>query len=99
MFGPLLLIRYFLKFLKLPNNLKKVLLTDISDGIPCLFFCNPALVLKPREVINPFPVLFNFTFDSEDVISILSILSNFNEMSKFTYLSLLLISLCFLTLR
>ena len=100
MFGPLIFIRQFLNFLKLLNNLRNLLLTDISDGIPCLFvFFYLSLVLKLREVINPFPVLSNFPFDSEDVIFILSILSNFDEMSKVTYLSLPLIFLCFLTLR
>ena len=73
-FGPLLLIRWFLNSLKLLDNLRKVLLTDISDGIPCLFVFlrNLALVLKPREVANPFPDISNFTFDSEDVVFILS---------------------------
>ena len=100
MFGPLLLIRWFLNFLKILNNPRKVLLTDISDGIPWLFyFCDPDLVLKPREVINLFPYISYFPFDSEDVIFILSRLSNFDEMSKVTYWSLPLISLCFLTLR
>ena len=60
-----------------------------------LYFCDLALVLKPREVINPFPDFSNFSFDSEDVIFILSRLSNLNEMFKVTFLSLALISLCF----
>ena len=63
------------------------------------YFCGLTLALKPREVINPSPNLSNFPFDSEDVIFILYRLSNFNEMSKVTYLSLPLISLCFLTLQ
>ena len=72
---------------------------EISDGIPCLFyFCGLTLALKPREVINPFPDLSNFTFESEDVMFILSRLSNFDDMSKVTYLPLPLIYLCFLTL-
>ena len=49
-----------------------------------LYFCGLALAMKPREVINPFPDLYNFTFDSEDVIFILSKLSIFDEMSKVT---------------
>ena len=77
-----------------------VLITEISDGIPCLFlFMQNCFGLKPREVINPFPNLSYFPFEYEDVIFILSRLSNFNEMSKVTYLSLPLISFCFLTLR
>ena len=100
MFGPLLLIRQFPNFLKLFDNLRKTLLTDIYDGIPCfLYFCDLTLVLKSREVTNPFPDLSNFPFYSEDVVFILSRLSNFDEMSKVTYLSLPLISLYFLTLR
>ena len=42
LFGPLLLISYFLTFLKLLDNLQKVLLTDISFGMPSLF-----LFLRP----------------------------------------------------
>ena len=100
MLGPLILIRWFINFIKILNNIKKVVLTEISDGIPCLFyFCNLVLVLKPREVINPFPDIFNYTFESEDMIFILSRLSNFDEMSKVTFLSLPLISLCFIALR
>ena len=72
MFGPLILIRRFLKFLKLPNNLRKVLLTDISYAyLVFLYSCGLNLDLKPREVINHFPDLSNFTFDSEYVIFIL----------------------------
>ena len=63
------------------------------------YLCGLTLDLRPREVINPFPDLSNFTFDSEDAILILSSLSNFNDMSKVTYLSPPLISFCFLTLR
>ena len=63
------------------------LLTFLMAYLAFFYFCDLALVLKPREVINPFTDLSNFTFDSEDVIFILSRLSNFNEMSKMTYLS------------
>ena len=63
-----------------------------------LYFYALALALKPREVINPFPDLYNFPFESEDVIFILSIMSNFAEIFKVTHLSLPLISLGFLTL-
>ena len=61
MIRPLPFITFIRQFFKLPNNLQKVLLTNISDGIPCLFyFCGLNLALKPREVINPFPDLSNF---------------------------------------
>ena len=101
MFGPLLLIRYLANSIKLFDNIRKVLLTDISYGIPCLFVLlrNLTLVLKSRAVTNPFPDLSNVPFDSEDVVFILFRLSNFDDMSKVTDLSLPLISLCFLTLR
>ena len=66
---------------------------------PFYNFANFTLVLKTREVTNPFPDFSNFPFKSEDVVFILSILSNFDEMSKVTLLSLPLISLCFLTLQ
>ena len=88
------------QFFKLFDNIWKVLLADISDVIPCLFyFCGLTLVLKVRAVTNPFPDLPNFPFDSEDVVFILFRLSNFAEIFKVAILSLTLISLCFLTLR
>ena len=62
------------------------LLTIMTAYLAFLYVCNLALVLKPREVINPFPDLYYFPFDSEDVIFVLSRLSNFDEMSKVTYL-------------
>ena len=75
-----------------------VLLTDIYDCIPCLFyFCDLALVLKPREVIDPFPDISNFPFEYEEVIFSLSRLSNFDDISKVTYMSLPLVYFCFLT--
>ena len=58
-----------------------------------LYFGNLSLVLKSRAVTNPFPDLLNFSFDSEDVASILFGLSNFSEMSTVTIFSLPLISL------
>ena len=96
MFGDPFHIRYLANFFKLSDNLRKVLLTDISDGIPCLFFLrNLTLVLKSIVVTNPFLGLPNFPFDSEDVVSILFRMSNFAEMFKVTILSLPLISLFF----
>ena len=91
-------IRYFANFLKLFDNLWKVLLAGISDGIPCfLYFDELTLVLKARAVTNPFPDLPYFPFDYEEVVFILFRLSNFAEIFKVTILSLPLISLCFLT--
>ena len=78
---------------------RSISLTFPMSYLAFLYFCDLALVLKPREVINPFPDLSNFPFDYEDVIFILSRLSNFYEISKVKYLSLPLISFCFLTLR
>ena len=93
-------IRYLANFLKLFDNVGKVLHSDISDGIPCLFvFFDPNLVLRYRAVTNPFPDLPNFSFDSDDMIYILFRLSNFSEIFKVTILSLPLIFLCFLTLQ
>ena len=106
MFGDPFHIRYLDNSFKLFDFVGKILHADIYDGIPCLFvFFDLALVLRYRAVTNPFPDLFYSTFDSEDVVSILFILSNFSEIFKIssvfkvTHLSLPLISLCFLTLR
>ena len=63
-----------------------------------LYLFGYALALIPREVINCSPVIPNLIY-SEDVIIILSRLSNFNEMLKVKCLSLPLISLYFLTLQ
>ena len=99
MFGNPFYIRYLANFLKLFDNLRKVVLADIFDSIPYLFvFCDLTLVLKARAVTNPFPDLPNFPSDSEDMVSILFILSNFSEISKVKILSLPLIYLCFLNL-
>ena len=74
-----------------------------------LYFFDLALVLRAGAVTNHFPDPSIFTFDSEDVVSILSRLSNFSENFKISYIfsyafkvtrsSLSLISLCFLKLR
>ena len=99
MFRPLHLITFKRLFFKVPNNLWKVLLTEIFDGIPwLLYFCGLSFPLKPREVINPFPDIYNSTIASEDVIFIFFKLTNSNDISNVTYSSLPLISLCFLTL-
>ena len=100
MFGDPFHIIYLDFFFKLFDNVGKVIHADTSDGIPCLFvFFDPALVLRARAVTNPFPELDNFTFDSEDVVSILFRLSNFYGIFKVTQLSLPLIYFFFLTLR
>ena len=100
MFGDPFHIRYLDKFFKRFDNVGKVLHANISDGIPYLFvFFDLTLVLRSRAVINPFPDLPNFPFDSEDVVSIFFRLSKFAETFKVTILSLPLIYLCFLNLR
>ena len=63
MFGPLLLIRWFPNFLKLFDNLLKVLLADISDGIPCLFkFLQPCFGLEIQSGNQPLSWSFQFSF-------------------------------------
>ena len=53
-FGDPFHIRYFANFLKLFDNLRKVLLTDISDGIPCLFvFLLPYFGLEIQSCCQP----------------------------------------------
>ena len=68
------------------------------EYISFLCFFGPVLALITREVINPYSDLPNLTFDSENVILILSRLSDFNKIPKVTYLSLTFIYLCFLKL-
>ena len=53
MFGDPFHIRYLDNFFKLFDFVGKVLHTDISDGIPCLYiFSDLALVLRARAVIS-----------------------------------------------
>ena len=74
-------IRYLENVFKLFDFVGKILHTDISYGITCLFvFFDLDLVLRARAVTNPFPDLSNSTFDSEDVVSILLRLSDFSEI-------------------
>ena len=84
MFGDPFQIRYLDNFFKLFDFVGKVLHTDIYDGIPCLFIYifDLVLVLIARAVTTPFPDLYNSTFDSEDVVSILFRLSKFSEIFK-----------------
>ena len=54
MSGNLLLITFIRWFFKFPNNLWKVLLNDISDGIPCLFLLIwPCFVLDNQRGNQP----------------------------------------------
>ena len=84
---------------------KSFILTFPMAYLAFLYSFYLALVLRARAVTNPFPDTSIFTFDSEDVVSILSRSSNFSEIFKISYifkvthLSLPLISFCFLTLR
>ena len=88
MFGDPFHISYLANFLKLFDNLRKVFLAEISDGIHCLLcFCDLTFFLKSIAVTNPFPDLPNFPFESEDVVFILFRLSNFSETFKVTILS------------
>ena len=55
MFGDPFDIRYLANFLILFDNLRKVLLADISDGIPCLFvFLLPYFGLEIQSGYQPF---------------------------------------------
>ena len=56
MFGGPFHIRYPANFLKLFDHLRKVLLADISDGIPCLFVFLRTLLWywKPELLPTPF---------------------------------------------
>ena len=47
-------------------------LTFTMAYLAFLYFSDLALVFKIREVVNPFPDISNYPFDSEDVIFILS---------------------------
>ena len=63
MFGDPFLIRHFPNFLKRFDNLRKVLLTDISDGIPCLFvFWQPYFSLSSQSGYQPLSWSFQFSF-------------------------------------
>ena len=85
MFGPLPHITCIMQKFKLLDNIWKILLTDISNGIPCIFFFELTMVLILREVINPFTDPPQKSFGSEYVILIFSRLPNFNDMSKVIY--------------
>ena len=83
MFGDSFQIKYLDNFFKLFDFVGKVLHTEIYDVIPCLFvFFDLALFLRARAVNNPFPDIYNSTFDSEDVVFILFRFSKFSENFK-----------------
>ena len=63
MFGHLFLIRWFPNYLKLFDNLWKVLLNDISDGIPYSFvFWWPYFSLEIHNGYQPLSWSFQFSF-------------------------------------
>ena len=54
MFGDPFHIRYLVNFLKLFDNLRRVLLADISDGIPCFFvFLRPCYGIESQSGYQP----------------------------------------------
>ena len=63
MFGYLLHIRYPENFLKLFDNIRKVLNDDISDGIPCLFVSlRPYFGLQSQSGYEPLSWSLQFSF-------------------------------------
>ena len=63
MFGPLILISKFPNSLKLFDNLRKILLTDISDGIPCPFlFWRHYFGLESQSGYQPLSWSSKFSF-------------------------------------
>ena len=63
MFGYLFQMRYHNKFFKLFDFVGKVLHTDISDVIPCLFiFCRPCFGLESQSGYQPLSWSLHFYF-------------------------------------
>ena len=63
MFRPLPLITFIRQFFKLPNNILKVILTDISDGTPFLFVSVwPYFVLETKRGNQTFSWSLQFFF-------------------------------------
>ena len=63
MFGDPFHIRYFANFIKLFYNLRKVLLADISDGVPCFFvFLQPYFGLESQSGYQPLSWSSQFSF-------------------------------------
>ena len=81
MFGPPPLTTFIRQFLKIPDNLLKVLHIETTiEYLSFLYFFGFALPLRLKELIKPFPGLTKLYFGSEDVIIILYRLPNFSEM-------------------
>ena len=64
---------------------RSFILTLLMAYLDFMCFYDLKLVLIPREVINHFPDPPKLSFGSEDVILILSRLTNFKEVSKVMY--------------
>ena len=83
MFGDPFHIRYLDNF---SNSLifleGSFMLTFPMTYLAFLYFFDLDLVLRARAVTNPFPDLYNSTFDPEDMVYILFRLSNFSEIFK-----------------
>ena len=86
-------------FLKLFDNLRKVLLADISDGIPCLFvFFRPYFGLESQIGYQPLPWSSQFSFWLLRCgFHLVQTIKLFRDI-QVTILSLPFISLRFLTL-
>ena len=88
MFGPLLHITLIRKPLKIRYLIMTVVMEYRS------FLCELTMLLRLRQVINPFPDLPKQSFGSEDVIFMLS-----RQISKVMYFSPFLVSMCVLKLQ
>ena len=100
MFGTLPIITLLRSIFKLPDNIWKILYTNIYNGIPWLFVILCTCIGLDTQIGNqPLSWCYQNKFGYEDVILILSRMPNFNEMSKGVYLSLSLILLYLLTLQ
>ena len=83
MFGPIThitLINQLFKYLIIFE--RYFILKLVMAYLEFLFLFDLILVLRPREVINPFPDLPKSSFGYGDVIFIFSRLPNFNDISK-----------------
>ena len=80
MFGDTFQIRYLDNFSNSLILLERSFI--LTFPMAYLAFFDLALVLRDRAVTNPFPDLSYSTFDSEDLVSVLFISSNFSEIFK-----------------
>ena len=62
------------------------MLTFPMSYLAILYFVDPSLVLRVRAVTNTFPDLPIFAFYPDDVVSIISRMPIFSEISKISYL-------------